>query len=121
MAAATPARRISRATGERAVAHFLDRVTRVKFHARGLTRLVLFGSMLMPEVEWLSDVDLAWTRAERRKDFDLEKALVFSVPLIGTPAVLPARVDPEAPKPPRRKRSRLPLLRARRAPPRATQ
>ena len=72
MAAATAARRISRATAETALAQFLERVTRVNtdpyFLAR-ITRLLLFGSMLRPEVEWLSDVDLAVQLEAKEKDF----------------------------------------------------
>jgi predicted nucleotidyltransferase len=77
MAAATAARRISRATAENALVQFLERVTRVNtdpyFLAR-VTRLVLFGSMLRPEVGWLSDVDLAVQLEAKEKDFDRLRA-----------------------------------------------
>ena len=62
MAAATAAAPVSRRTAERALAQFLARAARVNddpyFLAR-VDRLVLYGSMLRPEVERLSDVDLA--------------------------------------------------------------
>jgi predicted nucleotidyltransferase len=77
MAAATAARRVSRSTAEKALAQFLDRVIRVNndpyFLAR-VTRLVLYGSMLRPEVEWLSDVDLAVQVEAKEKDFDRLRA-----------------------------------------------
>jgi len=77
IAAATAARRISRATAENALAQFMERVTRVNtdpyFLAR-ITRLLLFGSMLRPEVEWLSDVDLAVQLEAKEKDFDRLRA-----------------------------------------------
>ena len=77
VAAATAARRISRATAENALAQFLERVTRVNtdsyFLAR-VTRLLLFGSMLRPEVEWLSDVDVAVQLEAKEKDFDRLRA-----------------------------------------------
>jgi predicted nucleotidyltransferase len=61
-AGATAAKPITRATAERALAQFLDRVRRADqdpyFLARPI-RVVLYGSMLRPEVERLSDVDLA--------------------------------------------------------------
>ena len=49
-------------TAEKALAQFLERVTRVNedpYFLAKATRVVLFGSMLKPEVERLSDVDLA--------------------------------------------------------------
>jgi len=77
MAAATAAHRISRATAEKALAQFLDRAIRVNsdpyFLAR-VTRLVLYGSMLRPEVEWLSDVDVAVQLEAKEKDFDRLRA-----------------------------------------------
>ena len=77
IAAATAAHRISRSTAEKALAQFLDRVIRVNcdpyFLAR-VTRLVLYGSMLRPEVEWLSDVDIAVQLEAKEKDFDRLRA-----------------------------------------------
>jgi predicted nucleotidyltransferase len=76
-AAATAAREIRRATAEKALAQFLERVTRVNtdpyFLAR-VTRLVLFGSMLRPKVERLSDVDLAVQLEAKEKDVDRLRA-----------------------------------------------
>jgi predicted nucleotidyltransferase len=77
IAAATAAHRISRSTAEKAFAQFLDRVIRANsepyFLAR-VTRLVLYGSMLRPEVEWLSDVDVAVQLEAKEKDFDRFRA-----------------------------------------------
>jgi predicted nucleotidyltransferase len=77
LAAASAAKPVTRATAERALSQFLERVTRVNDHPYFLakvTRLVLFGSMLKPEVDRLSDVDLAVELA--RKETDLERALL---------------------------------------------
>jgi predicted nucleotidyltransferase len=76
-AAATAARQISPATAENALAQFLERVTRVNsdpYFLAGVTRVVLFGSMLRPEVKWLSDVDLAVQIEAKEKDFDRLRA-----------------------------------------------
>jgi len=72
-AAATAAKPVTRATAERALSQFLERVTRVNEHPYFLakvTRLVLFGSMLKPEVDRLSDVDLAVELARKETDFE---------------------------------------------------
>jgi predicted nucleotidyltransferase len=72
-AAATAAQRITRATAERALSEFLQRVTRVNqdlYFLSKVTRLVLFGSMLNPEVDRLSDVDLAIELAAKDTDFE---------------------------------------------------
>jgi predicted nucleotidyltransferase len=70
---ATAAKRVTRATAEKALAQFLDRVTEVNqnpyFLARA-TRVVLFGSMLKPQVERLSDVDLAVELSQKETDFE---------------------------------------------------
>lgn len=62
LSVATAAMPVSRQTAERALAQFLERVARVNedpyFLAR-VTRVALYGSMLRPEVQRLSDVDLA--------------------------------------------------------------
>jgi predicted nucleotidyltransferase len=59
---ATAAKPVTRATAERALAQFLNRVRRAEqdpyFLARPI-RVVLYGSVLKPDVERLSDVDLA--------------------------------------------------------------
>jgi predicted nucleotidyltransferase len=72
---ATAAKRVTRATAEKALAQFLERVTEVNqnpYFLAKATRVVLFGSMLKPEVERLSDVDLAVELAP--KETDLERA-----------------------------------------------
>jgi predicted nucleotidyltransferase len=77
LVAATAARPISRSTAEKALEKFLDRVKRVNtdpyFLAR-VNRLVLYGSMLRPEVERLSDVDLAVQLETKEKDPDRLRA-----------------------------------------------
>jgi predicted nucleotidyltransferase len=77
--AATAARPVTRATAERALAQFLDRVRRVDqepYFLAKVTRLVLFGSMLKPEVQRLSDVDLAVELTP--KEVDWERAQVLN-------------------------------------------
>jgi len=73
MAVASAARPVSRQTAERALAQFLERVARVNddpyFLAR-VTRVALYGSMLRPDVERLSDVDLAVQLVAKEADFD---------------------------------------------------
>jgi predicted nucleotidyltransferase len=59
---ATAAKPVTRVTAERALAQFLDRVRRVEqdpYFLAKVTRLILFGSLLKPEAQRLSDVDLA--------------------------------------------------------------
>ena len=71
--AATAAKPVTRATAKNALAEFLERVTRVNedpYFLAKATRLVLFGSMLKPEVERLSDVDLAVQLVSKEVDFD---------------------------------------------------
>ena len=73
LCSATAAKRITRATAEKALQQFLDRVERVNndpYFLGKVTRVVLFGSMLKPEVERLSDVDLAVELASKEPDFD---------------------------------------------------
>ena len=73
LAAATAAAPVSRRTAERALEQFLERVARVNgdpyFLAR-VNRLALYGSMLRPEVERLSDVDLAIQLVPKEADFE---------------------------------------------------
>jgi predicted nucleotidyltransferase len=72
-AAATAAKPVTRATAEKALAQFLERVTQVNedpYFLAKATRVVLFGSMLKPEIERLSDVDLAVELASKEVDFD---------------------------------------------------
>ena len=62
LSSATAARRVTRATAQRALQQFPDRVELVNsdpYFLGKVARVVLFGSMLKPEVERLSDVDLA--------------------------------------------------------------
>jgi hypothetical protein len=59
---ATAAKPVTRVTAEKALAHFLERVMKVNedpYFLAKATRVVLFGSMLKPEINRLSDVDLA--------------------------------------------------------------
>jgi predicted nucleotidyltransferase len=77
LSSATAARRITRATAEEALQEFLDRVQRVNndpYFLGKVTRVVLFGSMLKPEVERLSDVDVAVEVASKESDFDQARA-----------------------------------------------
>jgi predicted nucleotidyltransferase len=70
---ATAAKPVTRATAEEALSQFLDRVRRVNedpYFLAKVTRAVLFGSMLKPEVERLSDVDLAVQLAQKETDVD---------------------------------------------------
>ena len=69
---ATAAKPITRATAEIALRHFLDRVEHVNtdpYFLGKVTRLVLFGSMLKPDVERLSDVDLAVELTSKEADY----------------------------------------------------
>jgi predicted nucleotidyltransferase len=71
--AATAAKQVTRATAERALSEFLERVTEVNqnpYFLAKVTTVVLFGSMLKPEVERLSDVDVAVELARKEPDFD---------------------------------------------------
>jgi len=73
LSSATAAKRITRATAEKALQQFLGRVERVNndpYFLEKVTRVVLFGSMLKPEVERLSDVGLAVELASKEADFD---------------------------------------------------
>jgi predicted nucleotidyltransferase len=77
LSSATAAKAITRPTAEKALAQFLERVTQVNedpyFLARA-TRVVLFGSLLKPDVERLSDVDLAVELTNKESDFQLAQA-----------------------------------------------
>jgi predicted nucleotidyltransferase len=62
LSSATAASRVKRATAERALGEFLGRVDYVNrrpFFLARVVEVVLFGSMLKPEVDRVSDVDLA--------------------------------------------------------------
>src|SRR5215831_11280374 len=75
LSSATAAQRVTRATAEKALAEFLGRVDHINrtggFLGKVVT-VVLFGSMLQPEVERPSDVDVAVEIAP--KEADAEKA-----------------------------------------------
>jgi predicted nucleotidyltransferase len=61
------------ATAERALSEFLGRVEQVNrdpYFLGKVVRVVLFGSMLKPEVVRLSDVDLAVELVTKEADFD---------------------------------------------------
>jgi predicted nucleotidyltransferase len=76
---ATAAKPVTRATAEKALAQFLERVAQVNqnpYFLAKVTRAVLFGSMLKPRVERLSDVDLAVELAA--KEVDSDRALVIN-------------------------------------------
>lgn len=76
---ATAAKPITRATADQALAQFLDRVRRADqdpyFMAKPI-RVVLYGSMLKPDVERLSDVDLAVQLVP--KEADRERAQLLN-------------------------------------------
>jgi predicted nucleotidyltransferase len=77
--AASAARPVTRVTAERALTQFLERVRQVgqdPYFLAKVTRLVLFGSMLKPEVKRLSDVDLAVELTP--KEVDWERAQVLN-------------------------------------------
>ena len=79
-AAATAANRLTRATADRALAAFMKRVARVNsdpYFLGEVTRVALFGSMLNPDTDRPSDVDLAvqivpkvadWNRHEEKNN-----------------------------------------------------
>ena len=71
--AATAAKRLKRATAERALAAFLERVARVNtdpYLLGRVTRVVLFGSMLNPDTDRPSDIDLAVEIVPKTADWD---------------------------------------------------
>jgi predicted nucleotidyltransferase len=75
LTSATAARPVSRATAEKALREFLDRVDEVNRNDHYLGRVsavVLFGSMLRSEVDRLSDVDVAVEIVQ--KELDRERA-----------------------------------------------
>jgi predicted nucleotidyltransferase len=73
----TAAKPVTRMTAERALSQFLERVTEVNqnpYFLAKVTRVVLLGSMLKPEVERLSDVDVSVELATKEPDLDLGRA-----------------------------------------------
>jgi predicted nucleotidyltransferase len=76
LSSATAAKRVTRATAEKALQEFsrrVERVNREPYFLGKVTRVVLFGSMLKPEVERVSDVDLAVEIVEKEADSDLSR------------------------------------------------
>jgi predicted nucleotidyltransferase len=72
-AVATAAQRVTRATAQEALDRFMERVARVNtdpYFLGKVTRVVLFGSMLKPETERPSDVDLAVEVAAKETGHD---------------------------------------------------
>lgn len=78
--AATAAKPISRETAERALQKFLTRVADVNrrsYFLAKVTKVVVFGSYLRPEVDHLGDVDIAVVLRPRQKDRErLRKATI---------------------------------------------
>jgi predicted nucleotidyltransferase len=73
LSSATAAKRVTRGTAQKALEQFLGRVERVNkdpYFLGKVRKVVLFGSMLKPEIELLSDVDLAVELASKEEDFD---------------------------------------------------
>ena len=71
--AATAAKRLTRATAERALATFMERVARVNsdpYFLGQVTRVALFGSMLNPDTDRPSDIDLAVEIVPKIADWD---------------------------------------------------
>jgi predicted nucleotidyltransferase len=77
LSSATAAKRVTRATAEKSLQEFsrrVERVNREPYFLGKVTRVVLFGSMLKPEVERVSDVDLAVEIVEKEADSDLSRS-----------------------------------------------
>jgi len=73
---ATAAKPVTRVTAERALAQFLERVRRVERDPHFLvTRVVLFGSMLNPEAQRMSDVDVAVELVPKEADYERARAM----------------------------------------------
>jgi predicted nucleotidyltransferase len=71
--AATAAKRLTRATAERALATFMERVARVNsdpYFLGQVNRVALFGSMLNPDTDKPSDIDLAVEIVPKIADWD---------------------------------------------------
>jgi predicted nucleotidyltransferase len=71
--AATAAKRLTRATAERALAAFMERVARVNtdpYFLGRVIRVALFGSMLNPDTHRPSDIDIAVEIAPKIADWD---------------------------------------------------
>jgi predicted nucleotidyltransferase len=77
LSSATAAQRVTRATAEKSLQEFsrrVERVNREPYFLGKVTRVVLFGSMLKPEVERVSDVDLAVEIVEKEADSNLSRS-----------------------------------------------
>jgi predicted nucleotidyltransferase len=77
LSSATAAKRVTRATAQQALQQFVGRVEKVNndpYFPGNVTRVVLFGSMLKPGGERLSDVDQAVELARKEEDFDRARA-----------------------------------------------
>jgi predicted nucleotidyltransferase len=64
-------------TAQKALQQFVGRVEKVNkdpYFLGKVTKVVLFGSILKPEIERLSDVDLAVELAPKEEDFDRARA-----------------------------------------------
>jgi predicted nucleotidyltransferase len=71
--AATASKRLTRAAAERSLAAFMQRVVHVNsdpYYLGRVARVVLFGSMLNPDADRPSDVDLAVQVVPRGADWD---------------------------------------------------
>src|SRR3982750_3311293 len=71
--AATASKRLTRATAERALEEFMERVARVNtdpYFLGQVTRVALFGSMLNPDTDRPSDIDIAVEIAPKITDWD---------------------------------------------------
>ena len=71
--AATAAKRLTRATAERALTEFMERVARVNtdpYFLGQVTRVALFGSMLNPDTDRPSDIDIAVEIAPKITNWD---------------------------------------------------
>jgi len=77
LSSAMAAKRVTRTTAEKALQQFLRRVEQVNtdpYFLAKVTRVVLFGSMLKPETDRLSDVDLAVELASKEADLHRARA-----------------------------------------------
>ena len=76
VSSATAAARVTRATGERALREFMARVDRVNHDRNYLGKViavVLFGSMVKPDVDRPSDVDIAVEIVPKEADRELAR------------------------------------------------
>jgi predicted nucleotidyltransferase len=79
LSSATAAKRVKRATAETALHETLGRIDFVnkrRYYLGRVTSVVIFGSMLKPEIDWVSDIDLAVEIAPREPDKEKFRAKV---------------------------------------------